>query len=447
MSLPSLVCNDLEEMEESVVQPDSDDMYLTGNSLASSPALSIGDWLRDSSSSPSPPPMDIDNLVVHFKAETPHLEYFGTPQTTVSPVVGLYPDFNMYDLASNTADRPTGIDPARLVASGPTRRILEEDTKSPLAKTVPEVLKLMVWKPSPLEQIDRLASSNHICQNTASSAVEPAFEDEFRMFVHSPDPTSSVLRMEKSSYFSRSPRKSGAVSTWLRTVLQHSNSVSPSMKLDPSPILPATTELREAPPSPDTPIFDAHLGVDLRDLQHRANRYRRRYPGAGIDRSWLLLYAGKTAKDGSSTENYRCYVSGCSQTNKRRDHMVVHVGSHVGERPFVCNYCKMRFLRRNECKRHEANHSGEKPYTCDRCSPVVKFGRQDLLTRHMRRMHGEDGVGKDRKRSRVEEDDNAGYGSEDASPVRKRKRLVGGTRSGSSAVKVHQIPYIKREVP
>ncbi|KAI0251314.1 hypothetical protein BJV78DRAFT_1081639, partial [Lactifluus subvellereus] len=61
---------------------------------------------------------------------------------------------------------------------------------------------------------------------------------------------------------------------------------------------------------------------------------------------------------------YRCYISGCAQVNKRRDHIIVHICSHVNERPFACRHCQMTFLRRNECKRHEAGHSGQKPFVC-----------------------------------------------------------------------------------
>ena len=161
--------------------------------------------------------------------------------------------------------------------------------------------------------------------------------------------------------------------------------------------------------SPDTPVYNVHEGISEYDLQRRANRYRRRYPGRSLDRHWLLKYAGKLNKDGKAIEDYRCYISGCPQVNKRRDHIIVHICSHANERPFACrhwllrfslfcaNKCEltglfcsqMTFLRRNECKRHEAGHSGLKPFVCRLCPPpAAKFARQDLLTRHARRAHG-----------------------------------------------------------
>ncbi|KAF8505684.1 hypothetical protein F5888DRAFT_1651020 [Russula emetica] len=141
--------------------------------------------------------------------------------------------------------------------------------------------------------------------------------------------------------------------------------------------------------SPDTPVYNVHEGINEYDLQRRANRYRRRYPGRSLDRHWLLKYAGKLNKDGKAIEDYRCYISGCAQVNKRRDHIIVHICSHANERPFACRHCQMTFLRRNECKRHEAGHSGLKPFVCRLCPPpAAKFARQDLLTRHARRAHG-----------------------------------------------------------
>jgi hypothetical protein len=41
--------------------------------------------------------------------------------------------------------------------------------------------------------------------------------------------------------------------------------------------------------------------------------------------------------------DYRCYISGCPQINKRRDHIIVHICSHVNERPFACRHWLLRF--------------------------------------------------------------------------------------------------------
>ncbi|KAJ7774263.1 hypothetical protein DFH07DRAFT_800825 [Mycena maculata] len=86
-------------------------------------------------------------------------------------------------------------------------------------------------------------------------------------------------------------------------------------------------------------------------------------------------------------ENFRCYVVGCTQVNKRRDHMIIHVGSHLDQRQFKCSKCPLRFLRKNELKRHERVHDNSRPFVCLEPECKKAFRRHDLLTRHLKSMH------------------------------------------------------------
>lgn len=87
---------------------------------------------------------------------------------------------------------------------------------------------------------------------------------------------------------------------------------------------------------PLTPICNAHMGVELDELRRRADTFRARNPGADIDKAWLQAFAGRLSESGVLIDEWRCYVKGCAQRNKRRDHILVHVGSHVEHRPFAC---------------------------------------------------------------------------------------------------------------
>lgn len=154
-----------------------------------------------------------------------------------------------------------------------------------------------------------------------------------------------------------------------------------------------------------TPVFDAHRGIDLEELKAKAERYRLRNQGRDYDKRWLISFAGKLSARGELVEEFRCYIAGCKQVNKRRDHILIHVGAHLDQRPFKCLHwyvslrfpfvhhftrrtsSSSRFLRRNECKRHELSHSGIRPFSCHLCSLSTTFVRQDLLKRHMKRTH------------------------------------------------------------
>ncbi|KAI0353561.1 hypothetical protein OH77DRAFT_1591260 [Trametes cingulata] len=143
-------------------------------------------------------------------------------------------------------------------------------------------------------------------------------------------------------------------------------------------------------PPPPSPVLNAHTGIELDELRRRAADFRTRNPGMELDRTFLQSFAGRLSARGELLDEYRCYVIGCGQRNKRRDHILVHVGSHVEHRPWQCQHCGMRFLRKNECKRHESSHEGRKPFSCPICAPFQErnFVRQDLLKRHMRVTHG-----------------------------------------------------------
>lgn len=87
-----------------------------------------------------------------------------------------------------------------------------------------------------------------------------------------------------------------------------------------------------------TPVLDAHRGVELEELKAKAERYRLRNQGRDYDKRWLISFAGKLSVRGELIEEFRCYITGCGQVNKRRDHILIHVGAHLDQRPFKCRH-------------------------------------------------------------------------------------------------------------
>ncbi|KAJ6516181.1 hypothetical protein C8R45DRAFT_810691 [Mycena sanguinolenta] len=156
-----------------------------------------------------------------------------------------------------------------------------------------------------------------------------------------------------------------------------------------------------------TPILDAHRGITQAELEAKAARYQQRNPGVeDFDKRWLASFSGKLSAAGEMIEDFRCYVVGCTQVNKRRDHMAVHIGSHLDQRQYKCELCPKRYRRKNELKRHERSHDALRPFICLFC-PADKqstFVRQDLLDRHLRSRHapGKENDGP-RKKIKLEE--------------------------------------------
>lgn len=53
--------------------------------------------------------------------------------------------------------------------------------------------------------------------------------------------------------------------------------------------------------------------------------------------------------------------------------------SPLGEKPFRCDECGMKFIQKYHMERHKRTHSGEKPYQCDYCHQVRAVQSQSDL--------------------------------------------------------------------
>ncbi|XP_063701041.1 zinc finger E-box-binding homeobox 1-like [Culicoides brevitarsis] len=80
----------------------------------------------------------------------------------------------------------------------------------------------------------------------------------------------------------------------------------------------------------------------------------------------------------------------CKKVFKRKEHLMQHLKSHVGLRPFKCEEpgCNKSFSRKEHLLRHVVSHTGKKMFSCDLCHKF--FSRKDNLNKH-RRTHPEVG--------------------------------------------------------
>jgi len=95
----------------------------------------------------------------------------------------------------------------------------------------------------------------------------------------------------------------------------------------------------------------------------------------------------KTKKLGKKiNREYRCNELGCNKIFKDKSALKKHLIIH-GEKLYVCEICKKKFLDNSKLRRHSLVHSGEKPFECHIC--FKKFSLDFNLRTHMRIHSGE----------------------------------------------------------
>lgn len=67
------------------------------------------------------------------------------------------------------------------------------------------------------------------------------------------------------------------------------------------------------------------------------------------------------------SNSYECYV--CRKCIKQKSKLIEHFRIHSGEKPFACNFCKMKFSQSNILKTHTLR---KHKYSCDLCNSSFK---------------------------------------------------------------------------
>jgi len=169
------------------------------------------------------------------------------------------------------------------------------------------------------------------------SFLDPAPRKETRRLS---DDEHSLFQSPSSSEYSPSlpvcgQKKTLRLRTNRRTITR--NTPQSDLPVPQSPEMPDHyDESTLLPINLGTPVFDAHRGIEIEVLKEKGERYRLRNQGRDYDKRWLISFAGKLSPKGEHMDEFRCYIKGCKQTNKRRDHILIHVGAHLDQRPFKC---------------------------------------------------------------------------------------------------------------
>ncbi|XP_055342693.1 zinc finger protein 853-like isoform X6 [Paramacrobiotus metropolitanus] len=87
-------------------------------------------------------------------------------------------------------------------------------------------------------------------------------------------------------------------------------------------------------------------------------------------------------------ERRRCVCDTCGRAFKSRSHLVDHMRTHTGERPYRCELCGNTYRHRTSLKGHMNSHTGAKPHKCAFPGCTYESAWSSYMAEHMRQMHG-----------------------------------------------------------
>uniref|UniRef100_H3CZH7 Zinc finger protein 410 n=1 Tax=Tetraodon nigroviridis TaxID=99883 RepID=H3CZH7_TETNG len=141
--------------------------------------------------------------------------------------------------------------------------------------------------------------------------------------------------------------------------------------------------------------WPAHLKYHLKT--HRNDRMFR-CGAEGCGKSFYVLQRLQVhMRTHNGEKPFTCKEKNCGKKFTTAGNLKNHSRTHTGEKPFLCEAdgCGRSFAEYSSLRKHMLVHSGEKPHQCGICGKT--FSQSGSRNVHMRKRHGEEGLGGESK--------------------------------------------------
>ena len=130
-------------------------------------------------------------------------------------------------------------------------------------------------------------------------------------------------------------------------------------------------------------LLEAELfaGLTIPELKPQRKSRKPSSEGAG---------AGGAYPSGPGKEKkYVCTYDGCDYRATESHHLVRHIRTHTGDRPFRCTECEYTAAEAGTLSRHLKTHGGDaaKAHACSESGCAFTSSSKMLLCKHIKAMH------------------------------------------------------------